>query len=88
MLGACRKTLSGFFEACRQKTDKVYCSCKETSVTRKTAIAGITYVVAVIVLFLIGAENIFLGALVPVIGFLLSTQSLPFLKQWWLSFRK
>lgn len=63
----------------RVETDKAW----ETSGTRRAAIAVLTYVVAVITLVLIGAERPWLGAVVPVLGFLLSTLSLPVVRQWW-----
>lgn len=60
----------------------------ETSKTRMGAVSLITYIGAAFLLQLIGAENIFLGALVPVAGFLLSTLTLPPLKQYWTSKRE
>jgi hypothetical protein len=60
----------------------------ETSLTRIGSIAVITYVSVCILLYLIGVPNHYLAALVPVAGFLLSTQSLPQLKHWWLNHRK
>lgn len=55
----------------------------ETSYTRTFSIALITYFVALAVLYVIGVENYFLAALMPAIGFVLSTQSLPAIKRWW-----
>lgn len=63
----------------RVEKDKAW----ETSTTRTLAICVITYLVAVATLFAIGGDNIFLSALVPVFGFYLSTQSLPFIRRWW-----
>jgi hypothetical protein len=56
----------------------------EGSVFRVGAICVITYVVAAAVMGAIGNDHIWLNALVPVFGFLLSAQSLPALKGWWL----
>ena len=64
----------------RVEADKAW----ETSLFRMSAIAVFTYGAATLVLYLIGAENIFFGALVPVLGFILSVQSLPALKRWWI----
>ena len=64
----------------RVELDKAW----ERSLTRVTTISIITYIVAVIVLYTIEASNPFLGAFVPVLGFILSTQSLPFIKKIWM----
>src|SRR3989344_2982809 len=56
----------------------------ETSYFRILPITFITYIVAAFLLYFIGAENYFWGALVPAAGFFLSTQTLPFIKKWWL----
>ncbi len=60
----------------------------ETSGFRIFLIAAITYVVAALVLYLIGAKNFLLSALVPTAGFLLSVQTLPIVKKWWIGRRK
>jgi len=57
----------------------------ETSTFRVLSITAITYIIVLLVLYFIGAENIFLSALVPAIGFFLSTQSLPAVKRWWIN---
>jgi len=56
----------------------------ETSYTRTFSVASVTYVVAALVLYSIGVENFFLGALVPAVGYILSTQSLPAVRRWWI----
>ena len=56
----------------------------ETSVFRMFSLAFVTYLVAIVLLYLIKAENYLLGALVPAAGFILSVQSLPALKRWWM----
>lgn len=63
----------------RVEKDKAW----ETSYVRIFSICCITYVVAVITLFAIGGNNIFLSAFVPVLGFYLSTRSLPFIRRVW-----
>ncbi|MDB5194851.1 MAG: hypothetical protein JWO84_35 [Parcubacteria group bacterium] len=60
----------------------------ETSLTRIASIALVTYICAALVLLVIGVSRPFLSALIPVLGFVLSTQSLPLLKTWWLKRRK
>lgn len=64
----------------RVEIDKAW----EVSKTRRLVICVITYFAAVLVLKIIGAENYWLGALVPVVGFLLSTLSLPVFKKFWI----
>ncbi len=59
----------------------------ETSGFRIATICLITYFVAAALLYVIGAERCWLGALVPVAGFLLSAQSLPAIKRWWINSR-
>ena len=55
----------------------------ERSWTRRIFIALITYAIAIIWLLIIAEPNAWLKAFVPVVGYLLSTLSLPFLKSWW-----
>ena len=52
----------------------------ETSWVRKIAIIVLTYLCAVLFLWVINENQIFLKALVPVLGFILSTVSLRFLR--------
>ncbi len=61
----------------RVEKDKAW----ETSHVRIFSICIITYIVAVVTLFAIGGNNIFLSALVPALGFYLSTQSFPFISR-------
>jgi hypothetical protein len=67
----------------RVEADKAW----ETSFTRKACIAILTYIIAVLVMSGIKAQPIFLNALIPTIGYILSTQSLPLIKRWWLRSR-
>lgn len=56
----------------------------EVSGFRIFSIAIITYIAAAGFLALIGVGVYFLSALVPVLGYLLSVQSLPLVKKWWI----
>lgn len=64
----------------RVETDKAW----ETSWARRFFIAFITYWVAVFYMNSAGLGHAFLGAFVPTGGYLLSTLSLPYLKQFWI----
>jgi hypothetical protein len=55
----------------------------ETSLLRRTLVALITYFAAGILLALIGNQNYIRNALVPVLGYLLSTWSIPSAKKIW-----
>ena len=63
----------------RVESDKAW----ETSTFRIFSITVITYIVASLVLYFLGARNPMLNALVPTAGYFLSTQSLPIIKKWW-----
>ena len=56
----------------------------ETSTTRKFAIVILTYLLMCLVFYMIGVSGFMLNAIVPTIGYYLSTQSLPILKSWWI----
>lgn len=56
----------------------------ETSKIRVAAICIITYLCAALLMFMLGSEQFWLNALVPVMGYYLSSQSLPSIKRWWL----
>jgi len=64
----------------RVELDKAW----ETSFTRILFVSVITYVAAFFVLFSIGVSKPYLSALIPVLGFILSTQSIPILKKYWI----
>ncbi|MFA6023231.1 MAG: hypothetical protein WC781_04030 [Candidatus Pacearchaeota archaeon] len=66
----------------RVETDKAW----ETSKTRRIIIAIMTYIVIVIFLWSINAPNPWLNAIVPTVGFILSTLTLPFFKQFWINY--
>ena len=57
----------------------------ETSKTRKLLIAVITYLLIVLFLWIIEISYPWLNAIVPTLGFLLSTLTIPFAKRWWMN---
>lgn len=67
----------------RVESDKAW----EVSAVRRLLITCITYAIAALVLWSIGVEKIFLNALIPTIGYLLSTLSIPTVKRWWIGKR-
>jgi hypothetical protein len=67
----------------RVEADKAW----ETSLIRRASIAALTYIVVVSYLSMIHADHKWVHALVPVIGFLLSTLTISLVKQWWISQR-
>ena len=72
-------------EAIKQRNQRVEVDkAWETSTTRKMVIGAMTYIIIVIFLFSIEAPNPFLNAIVPVIGFLLSTATLSWCKEKWI----
>ena len=64
----------------RVEADKAW----ETSGTRKTIVAIMTYLVLVLFLGIIKVPYPWLNALIPAIAFILSTLSLPLFKNWWI----
>lgn len=64
----------------RVEADKAW----ETSKTRRLVIAIATYFIVVLFLYLINAPLPWLNALVPTLGFIISTLTLPFIKRWWI----
>ena len=67
----------------RVEADKAW----ETSWTRKISIAVLTYLVVVAYLHFVIKIDPWLNALVPVVGFLLSTITISYLKQLWINNR-
>jgi hypothetical protein len=57
----------------------------ETSWLRKIIIAILTYVVIVIFFYFAGLSKPFVSAIVPTVGFVLSTLSVPVFKKWWIN---
>lgn len=60
----------------------------ETSYTRRFLLIVFTYLSIGLYMWVIGVENPWLNAVIPSIGFLLSTLTLPFFKKVWTSRRK
>ncbi|OGJ55906.1 hypothetical protein A2706_05365 [Candidatus Peribacteria bacterium RIFCSPHIGHO2_01_FULL_51_35] len=65
----------------RVEADKAW----ETSMFRRMTIGILTYLTASILLWMLDAPNPFLNALIPSVAYLLSTVTLPPLKQWWIN---
>lgn len=59
----------------------------ETCLLRKTLIIVFTYIFAVLYLKIADTTNPWFGAVVPCAGFYLSTQSIKFVKKWWIKRR-
>lgn len=56
----------------------------ETSWARIALITILTYFTVLLVLHFLKFENIFLSALIPAVGYFLSTQTIPLIKRWWI----
>jgi hypothetical protein len=65
----------------RVEMDKAW----EVSWTRRVFILAMTYIVASVWLYIIQENHILLKAMVPTIGYLLSTLSIPQIKKLWIS---
>ncbi len=68
----------------RVEADKAW----EISWARALTIAAFTYLIAGVWLVVIHDSNPWLKAFVPAVGYVLSTCSLPFVKQWWVKHRR
>jgi hypothetical protein len=64
----------------RVEADKAW----ETSWVRRLFIALVTYIIAAIYMNYVGLGNAYLGAFVPTGGYLLSTLSMPYIKNYWI----
>ncbi len=60
----------------------------ETSGTRKIILILNTYIIIGFFMWWVGIPDPWLNAIVPSIGFFLSTLTLPAVKRWWLSSKK
>ncbi|MBP9717737.1 hypothetical protein KBD59_00365 [Candidatus Gracilibacteria bacterium] len=58
----------------------------EGSWTRRILLAVFTYLAVLFYFIAIGLEAAFLSALVPTIGFMLSTLTLPYFKKMWIKY--
>ncbi|HPS21620.1 MAG TPA: hypothetical protein PLO44_02330 [Candidatus Paceibacterota bacterium] len=68
----------------RVEQDKAW----ETSLVRKIVIAIMTYIVIVLFFFFAGFSSPFINAIVPTIGFLLSTLSISFARKIWIKMKQ
>ena len=57
----------------------------ETSTSRKLLIAALTYIVIVLFFYAAKLPKPFVNSLVPTLGFVLSTLSLPYFKKVWIN---
>ena len=57
----------------------------ETCLIRKILIIVMTYIFAVLYLTIADTTNPLLGAVVPCVGFYLSTQTIKIIKKWWIN---
>lgn len=57
----------------------------EASRVRIASICLVTYIFACVLLWPLGAEKFWLDALVPPLGFFLSTRSIRLVKRWWIA---
>lgn len=64
----------------RVELDKAW----ETSRFRIVLIVSITYFLTALVFWLIGVRYFLLNAIIPTLGYYLSTQSLPLIRRWWI----
>ena len=60
----------------------------ETSLTRRLIIAVLTYLVIVVFFYSANLPKPFINSIVPTVGFVLSTMSLPWFKKMWMKFKK
>jgi len=68
----------------RVEKDKAW----ETSFARKILVTILTYIVVVLFFYFAELPKPFLNAIVPTLGFVLSTASIPFFKKIWLKNKK
>ncbi|MEI7765789.1 MAG: hypothetical protein WCI93_04390 [bacterium] len=68
----------------RVEKDKVW----ETSLFRKILVAILTYIVIILFFFFARLPKPFINAIVPTLGFLLSTLSISFIKNIWIKNKK
>lgn len=64
----------------RVEADKAW----EISLSRKLLVLVTTYLVVCLALLVIGVPDFYLGAIIPTLGFFLSTLTFPIFKRWWL----
>ncbi len=80
------KDLENRIQAIEERNKKVQVDkAWEGSFVRIFSICIATYIVALVLLYILDANYPFFNAFVPVVGFILSTQSLPFIKKIWIN---
>lgn len=57
----------------------------ETSKTRWISILVVTYILATVVMYIIDVPKPYLSSIIPTLGYFLSVQSLPFIKNVWMN---
>jgi hypothetical protein len=67
----------------RVEADKAW----ETSVFRIITISLMTFAFTALLFYVLGVSKYLTSALIPTLGFFISTQTLPFIKKWWISKR-
>ncbi len=60
----------------------------ETSVVRRVSIVLLTYLIMIILFYSIGSQDPMRNAIVPTLGYLLSTLSLEWIRKIWIDRRK
>lgn len=60
----------------------------EVSLFRRSLVTVVTYLVASVTLWTIGSSRPLLEALIPTLGYILSVQSIPMIKKWWIDTMK
>lgn len=79
------QTLEERVQAIEERNKRVELDKKwETSFSRIFTVSLFTYVVASLALYVIHVANPLKGALIPTLGFILSTQSVPIIKKYWM----
>lgn len=67
----------------RVEADKAW----ETSVFRILTISAMTFIFTSLLFYVLGVSKYLTSALIPTFGYFISTQSLPFVKKWWIGKR-
>jgi len=67
----------------RVEADKAW----DVSLCRRVTIGVLAYLITGLMFAAIGDPRCWIDALIPVVGYALSAQSLPIIKQWWLDKR-
>jgi hypothetical protein len=79
------KSLQKEIDAIKARNKKVEADkAWETSWTRKLIVFLLTYIVVVIVFFVVELPDPFLNAIIPSVAFVLSTLTVPIVKDWWI----